>query len=199
MHFDVFPLLKRALTAWLMIALCAACGAAPISTSMPTAAATQAPPAPSAALPAATQAPPAPSAAASADNSTQPDDEQAVRSVVEQFGRKLQAVSLQAPPDLVAQELQQQYAPFVAPALLDAWLKDPSQAPGRVVSSPWPDHIEITNITRNSDTQYTVTGNEIEMTSVELVNGGSAGQQPVQITLEKQQGRWTITAYTHAG
>ena len=187
MRINYFTLLKRTLAACLVMISSVACGAAPMSAS--------------GAMPAPTQAPLAPNATVSASSSTTAaSDEQAVRSVVEQFGQKLQTVSLQAPRALVTQEIQQQYVSFVSAELLNKWLNDPSQAPGRVVSSPWPDRIEITSMIRDSATQYTATqytvqGNEVEMTSVELVNGGRAGQQPVRLTVEKQQRRWVITAY----
>src|SRR5512138_2049880 len=65
-----------------------------------------------------------------------------VKDLVENFGKRLQTVSLLAPD--AAQELQKQYSGFVAPTLLERWISDTSKAPGRMVSSPWPDRIEIT-------------------------------------------------------
>lgn len=116
-----------------------------------------------------------------------------VRDLVENFGRKLQAVSLLA-PDAV-QEIQEQYSDFVSPALLDLWMNDVSKAPGRMVSSPWPDHIEVTALTKESPDRFEITGFIVEVTSVEVVNGGAAARIPVRIVVQKGQGRWFITEY----
>jgi len=121
------------------------------------------------------------------------DEEGAVRYVVESFGRRLQNVSLQSPN--VAQAIREQYAEFVSPELLEAWAKDVSKAPGRVVSSPWPDRIEITALVKEGADKYAVTGFVVEITSIELVNGGAAAKIPVRIVVEKRVGRWLITEY----
>ncbi len=122
-----------------------------------------------------------------------PADGAQVRAVVEGFGGRLGLVSLLAPS--AAEDIRAQYAPYVAPALLDQWGSDPSQAPGRVTSSPWPDRIEIDTITRVNASEYSVTGRVVEITSVEETNGGSAYQIPVQITVNEDNGRWQISAY----
>jgi hypothetical protein len=77
--------------------------------------------------------------------SSQATDENAASSTVAAFGLTLQQVSIMAPnaADMIANT----YAPYVAPALLQQWEADPQSAPGRVVSSPWPDHIQIDSIT----------------------------------------------------
>jgi len=82
------------------------------------------------------------------------EEEGAVRYVVESFGKRLQNVSLQSPN--VAQAMREQYTEFVSPELLEAWVDDLSQAPGRMVSSPWPDRIEITEIVREEPDRYAV-------------------------------------------
>jgi len=120
-------------------------------------------------------------------------DEAAVRQLVEGFGQRLQSVSLLAPD--APQQMQQQYGEFVAPALLQTWMGDASKAPGRLVSSPWPDRIEITTIETETADRYVVTGFVIEVTSVELANGGAAARVPVRITVERVQGSWRITEY----
>jgi hypothetical protein len=80
----------------------------------------------------------------STGNTIAAGEETAVRDLVDNFGKKLRNVSLLAPD--AAQELQKQYAEFVSPVLLETWMKDVSKAPGRKVSSPWPDRIEITSL-----------------------------------------------------
>jgi len=122
-----------------------------------------------------------------------PNEEGAVRYVVESFGKRLQDVSLQSPN--AAQIIGEQYAEFVSPELLETWMKDVSKAPGRVVSSPWPDRIEINSLAQEGAARYAVTGFVVEVTSVELVNGGAAVKIPVRIVVEKREGRWVITDY----
>jgi hypothetical protein len=120
-------------------------------------------------------------------------EEEMVRYVVESFGKRLQNVSLQSPN--AAQTIREQYSEFLSPELLETWMNDVSKAPGRVVSSPWPDRIEITSLAQEGAAKYTVTGFVVEVTSVELVNGGAAAKIPVRIVVEEREGDWLITDY----
>jgi len=122
------------------------------------------------------------------------DEETEIRELVTNFGTKLQGVSLLAPD--AAQEIQHQYAEFVSPALLEMWMSEVSKAPGRVVSSPWPDHIEITNLSKLDLDSYEVTGYVIEVTSMEVLNGGVAEKIPVHVIVHRDQERWYIVEYT---
>lgn len=124
-----------------------------------------------------------------------PSDKMAVRSTVEQFGKKLQNVSLLNESG-VKEAMQQQYAEYVTPALLADWQSDPSTAPGRLTSSPWPDRIEISNIQKNSDTEYEVRGSIVEVTN----EGGGideqpteAARRPVSLTVNKSGDEWLIS------
>jgi len=128
--------------------------------------------------------------------STGERDQAAVASLVEAFGGKLQAVSLQAPKDVVKKSIQENYGDLVSPALLAQWVSNPSNAPGRVTSSPWPDRIEILNIKKLSEQTYEVKGEIIEITSVEKVNGGFAAKRPVTLEVKKSGERWLIDAVT---
>jgi len=121
-------------------------------------------------------------------------DETEIRDLVTNFGKRLQNVSLLAQD--AAQEIQNQYSEFVSPTLLEVWTKDVSQAPGRMVSSPWPDHIEVTTLSKKASDRYEITGSVIEVTSTEVVNGGVAARIPVRMTVQKDQGSWYIAAYT---
>lgn len=120
-------------------------------------------------------------------------EEVEVRDLVENFGKRLQMVSLLA-PDAV-QDLQRQYSEFVSPALLETWMKAVSKAPGRMVSSPWPDRIRITTLTRETPDRYVVDGYVIEITSTEIAGNEAANEIPVHIVVEKDQGYWLITEY----
>lgn len=122
--------------------------------------------------------------------------EAAVRSLVETFGSKLQAVSLLAPADMVNKSMQENYGDLVSAALLAEWQSNPQTAPGRVTSSPWPDRIEIVRVREVADDQYEVQGEIVEITSVEKVNGGAAAKRPITLVVQKIGGRWLITGVT---
>ena len=121
-------------------------------------------------------------------------EEAEIKDLVENFGMRLQNVSLQAPD--AAQEMQKQYAEFVSPTLLETWMSDVSNAPGRIVSSPWPDRIEITALAKEGPDRYEITGFVVEVTSVEVVNGGAAAKIPVRVVVQKGQRGWRIIEYT---
>jgi len=128
---------------------------------------------------------------------TETQDESAeaeVISLVENFGQKLQAVSLSAPRDSVNKSIQENYGDLISPELLSAWQKDHQNVPGRVVSSPWPDRIEILSIQKSSQSKYDVKGEILELTSVEMQNGGVAAKRPIDLSVGKVEGRWLITA-----
>lgn len=131
-----------------------------------------------------------------AASTDQKQDEQAVRALVEGFGKKLQMVSLLAPKETAAKSMKENYSDYVTPELLQKWMADPQNAPGRVGSSPWPDHIGILNIEPGNNDQYTVNGELFEVTSVELAYGGAAAKRPVTMTVQKTDGRWLINSVT---
>jgi hypothetical protein len=125
--------------------------------------------------------------------------------LVRAFGQSLQNVWLIMSPDTVAAEIQRAYAPFVSPQLLAFWMTAPDHAPGRRVSSPWPDHIDVVSAEVQPDGAVQVTGRIIEMTSTEIGTGRNAGAYPVAITVARdagqgagtvgQGGRWRITSF----
>ncbi len=134
-------------------------------------------------------------------NYTNQDDSvrSAVVSLIEGFGKKLQTVSLLAPEAILKENLQKNYGGFVSPNLLAEWERDLQKAPGRVSSSPWPDRIEILSTEKLSDSAYEVKGEIIEMTSVEMVQGGFAAKRPITLTVESIENHWLITAMSLGG
>lgn len=128
---------------------------------------------------------------ASSATSTDPDGA-AVSRIVSLFGAALQRVSLLAPD--ATSSIAAMYAPFVAPSLLAVWEANPTNAPGRTVSSPWPDRIVIGSVTKN-ETGYLVKGAIIFASSDTVANGGSAGITPVVIGLTQAGGSWLISSY----
>jgi len=121
--------------------------------------------------------------------------ESSVRLFVEHFGVKLRDVTLSAPKALAAESIQANYSGIVWPDLLSVWMKDPAEAPGRLTSSPWPDHIDVASITLMNGTTYAVTGDVAEVTSNEIVNGGVADTYQIFLTVENSNGKWLITDY----
>jgi len=120
-------------------------------------------------------------------------EEAEIRDLVESFGKTLQTVSLLSPD--AAKEIDKRYAEFVSPTLREKWLSDVSKAPGRTVSSPWPDRIEISTLAKEGSDKYVITGFVIEVTSMEVVNGGAAAKVPIRVVVQKDQGHWLITEY----
>ena len=120
-------------------------------------------------------------------------DESEVSQVLVEFGSRLQLVSVQS-PDAV-REMMAQYSGLASPSLLEQWVADPLEAPGRTVSSPWPDRIEVNSITQLSETAYSVTGNIVLLTSSEVVGGGAAGLVPIRANIERIEDRWLITVF----
>lgn len=116
-------------------------------------------------------------------------------STVEAFGSVLQNVSIMAPD--ASSAIASTYAPYVDPALLSQWEKDPQSAPGRVVSSPWPDHIQVDSVTPQG-TGYIVNGQLVFMTSNEVEHGGNAGTTPVVAQLIPENGKLMIVAFQGA-
>jgi hypothetical protein len=119
--------------------------------------------------------------------SSQTSDENAASSTVAAFGQTLQQVSLMAPD--AATMIANTYAPYVDPALLQQWEADPQSAPGKVVSSPWPDHIQINSIAPQGS-GYVVDGELVFMSSAGVDN-----TTPVVIQLANENGSWKIVAF----
>jgi len=111
-----------------------------------------------------------------------------VRTTVAQFGNQLNSVSLLSPT--ASEEIRSSYGPYVAPELLAQWTEDPSSAPGRLTSSPWPDHIEVDTVVKNEAGAYDVMGRVILKTSTE-----DAGIVPVSLTVANVNGSFLITRY----
>jgi len=141
-----------------------------------------------------------------------------VQNVVETFGKRLQNVNLAAEDiDVLSVSMEENYGKLLEdPLLIVSWLRNPQNAPGRMVSSPWPDHIEILSTTKITDTKYEVRGNIVEITSDEVSDAcvgvagidteiegctldGFAAKRPISVTVEKSGKKghpWLITAVT---
>jgi hypothetical protein len=119
--------------------------------------------------------------------------ERAIEKVVRSFGEQLENVSLLTDPEVASASITEHYSSFISHELLRKWQADPTQAPGRATSSPWPDRIEIAYSDKLTPTRYMVTGTIIELTSIEVENGGIAASRPIVLAVEKQEDDWRIT------
>ena len=135
-------------------------------------------------------------AATAADECRAPE----VRRVVEALGERLKLVSLQAPDSIVARSIREEYGPYVTTELRDAWLAAPKRAPGRQVSSPWPERIDVRSIARDGPGLCRAEGEIVYLTSVEAAQGGSAAasRDSVTIRVSRVSGEWKVSAFeTH--
>ena len=122
------------------------------------------------------------------------EDKKAVVSLVEEFGHKLQQVSLLASNADLQKSMNENYGGYVTPELLEKFLSDPGNAPGRLTSSPWPDRIEIASAEKTSEGLYKVEGTIVEITSSEQGTGNSAAKRPVTLEVKKAEGKWLISS-----
>ncbi|MES2930725.1 MAG: hypothetical protein V4665_02995 [Patescibacteria group bacterium] len=120
------------------------------------------------------------------------ESESAVRTKVIEFGQKLKNVSILAAD--YQNQVQVQYGSYVSPSLIADWKADSKLALGRSTSSPWPDRIEITKVTKKNDTTYTVEGNVIEVTMDKQAT--PTAMYGVTLTVQKLNGAWYINAVT---
>lgn len=120
-------------------------------------------------------------------------DETAVREVVQRFGQRMRKVSTLASAAAARPPLRDVYADLLTPALLKAWLADPSLAVGRDVSSPWPEAIDIDTVTCPTATRCQVRGTVRYVTSNEVAHGGVAARRPIRLRVERMaDGDWRI-------
>lgn len=124
--------------------------------------------------------------------SSKTNDIDQIKTILESFGKVLVNVSLYSQPDILKKDMEKYYSPFVSKELISKWLQDPTEALGKLTSSPWPDHIEIINIKKLTGDKYEVSGNVLEITSVEETSGGYAYKYGVSLTVERINGKWLI-------
>lgn len=125
------------------------------------------------------------------------DEERAVREVVERFGARLQSVPLSVPDEsVVARQIRNEYGALVTPELLQSWTTNPRNAPGRTVSSPWPEEINILKARKVEEGLFRVEGEVIYMSSAEIAEGGAAYRERVVLSVRKgPDGKWRISDY----
>lgn len=124
------------------------------------------------------------------------DPERAVRQLVSLFGSRMQTVSLLVPDSLAASRLQEAYGTLVTPDLLSYWMARPTTAPGRRVSSSWPDRIEVSSITPSGADEYLVTGSLVFESSAGGQSVSRVATRPVRLHVRRSgDGGWRISTY----
>jgi hypothetical protein len=121
-------------------------------------------------------------------------EEPGVREVVERLGERMAQVSLQGPDSQVVHEVREAYAGIASEGLLASWTTAPRSAPGRLVSSPWPDRIEIDSVSRSDAGSCRVEGDIVLVSSADAARTGEATRQPVTVWVT-HQGAWLITRF----
>lgn len=111
---------------------------------------------------------------------------------ITEFGAHLKDVSLLGPE--ASTTIAAEYGPYVEPALLAKWQADPRSAPGRTTSSPWPERIEVLDMTPQGK-GFAAQAAVILMTSEEAGTEGNAGFIPVMILAMPGEGGWRIAAF----
>lgn len=116
-----------------------------------------------------------------------------VRAVAERLGESLKEVPLLAPDSIVIAAIREAYGTLVTPTLLERWVDEPSTAPGRDVSSPWPETIEVDSLVAAGEDVCRVYAEVVYATSAD--SGAREGVFREPVTLEVTRGGWKISAF----
>lgn len=112
-----------------------------------------------------------------------------VRATVVDFGAHLKDIN--ATSKDATTTIATTFAPYVAPELLSVWSDEPSLAPVRYGTLPYPQRIEIQSVEKQKDGSYWVIGFVIEVDKA-----GDYLNKKVTIVLEKVGGKWMITDFS---
>ncbi len=125
-------------------------------------------------------------------NSKENENKKQIENLVLEFGKKLKNVSLLAPKEVLYESMDENYANYIAEELLQRWKLDPQEALGKLVSSPWPERIDIKSIEKINESEYVVKGFIIELTSNEIEHGGIAAKRLAEFTVINIDNKWVI-------
>ncbi len=115
-------------------------------------------------------------------------NEEKIAGLVEEFGSKLKNVPLLSPMEDLEKAMKENYGDYVVDELIDRWLENLDEAPGRLLSSPWPEKIDILSLEKISPTEYKVEGKIVEVTSVE----GEEITRPITLNIKNREAEWLI-------
>lgn len=125
-----------------------------------------------------------------------PKGEAKARSTATQFVSELKNVSLMADTEALQSAMDEHYGPYATPDLLKQWKASPETAPGRDVSSPWPDRIFIKDVSEQGD-GYIINADVLYVSSVEesTPEEDAAGVAAVIMLVIPTDEGWRIAAY----
>jgi hypothetical protein len=123
-------------------------------------------------------------------------DINAIYQVVGEFGARLKDVVITTSDQDVITAVDFNLKQLITDRLYQVFVQDKIRIPGRYVSSPWPERIEIASVEMLDSGSYTVNGSQIVMTDDTLAHGGNAGESPIMLTLKKVNGIWLIDDVT---
>jgi orotate phosphoribosyltransferase-like protein len=123
-------------------------------------------------------------------------DINAIYQVVGEFGARLKDVVITTSDQDVITAVDFNLKQLITDRLYQVFVQDKIRIPGRYVSSPWPERIEIASVQMLDSGFYTVNGSQIVMTDDTLAHGGNAGETPITLTLKKVKGTWLIDDVT---
>lgn len=129
------------------------------------------------------------------EQQTSVDESFVVKNLVTEFGSNMKNVSLLAPADVLQKEMDENYKSYVVPELLENWKANPQEAPGRLTSSPWPERIEIDDVTLVTPLIYQVKGRVIEMTSDSTTTQAASYQVVIEVFKGNEGGTWRISTF----
>lgn len=111
---------------------------------------------------------------------------------VQKFGGQLKMVSLLSPEDVLKDDMHKYYGNYVTDDLIEKWVKNPGNAPGKLTSSPWPERISVTSAEKTDEDRYIVNGTIYEITSDQIQKVGFAAKRPITLEVSKTDGKWII-------
>lgn len=118
------------------------------------------------------------------------------RAVAAEFVAQMQHVSTTGEAAEVQAAIDQYYAPYITPELLAEWSNDPTSAPGRATSSPWPDRLFIKSITEQGES-FVINADVLYVTSKEAESpeDDAAGVMIVTILVVPTDDGYRIAAF----
>lgn len=117
----------------------------------------------------------------------------AAQTVLLAFGEKLKNVPLQGDESTVTKAIEENYAPYVTEELLADWKANHEHAPGRLTSSPWPDHLGVASVSEQG-AGILMSGEVVLKTSAENSAEGADTIPYVALLISTDSG-WKIAAY----
>lgn len=112
------------------------------------------------------------------------------------FVTQLKNVPLTAEEEQVQAAINQYYAAYVTPELLQEWLANTEEAPGRTVEGEWPDRIFIKSVTKQGSS-YVINADVLYVTSAEAESAeeDASGVVVVTIMVVPTEDGYRIAAY----